>query len=256
MVIQKSELKGLSEDIEYSLVRRSNMKTVRIRVKADGSVVVSAAPEVSERFIADFIESRAGWIIENVNKAKQAGTGSENEPEITENGRVRIFGRIYTVRIAENSENIINKRGCFENGGELIFFCAGRSDGAELYQMLTNFIAVKCRKFLTGIYDHHFSRLPPGTPKPKIVLKLLKSKWGHCDMRHNEIMFNFLMAKLPADLCEYIVVHEIAHIFVPNHSSDFYDFGEKMLPGFRRLNKELKNYNSNDFMKDIILPSE
>lgn len=281
MAILKS--KNGNEKIEYMVVRRNNMKTVRIKVKSDGSVVVSADRKVSIKFIEDFVERKSDWIFKSVAEAKRNQLA---EYKLRDGCHLRIFGNYYQVKaikcaedevkgvtieetpetlqadnnklaesskfLSKNEPTTIIPENAGNNVPKLIFRCQNPQDEDELELLLLIYIGQQSRSYLTDLYNYHFSRLPAGTVKPRIVLKMLKSKWGHCDLRNQEIMFNFLMAKLPAELCEYIVVHEISHIFVQNHSPEFYAFGEKLLPGFRRLNKELKKYSNCDLLAGIV----
>jgi len=50
--------------------------------------------------------------------------------------------------------------------------------------------------------------------------------------------------KLPLNVIEYIVVHELAHIKHKHHQKDFWKLVEYYLPNYKLYVKELKNYTT------------
>ena len=50
--------------------------------------------------------------------------------------------------------------------------------------------------------------------------------------------------RLPERLRDYVILHELAHTVVKDHSKRFWELLEKMLPGAKKLDKELKNYRT------------
>ncbi|MBW2988541.1 hypothetical protein DRJ48_01425 [Candidatus Woesearchaeota archaeon] len=66
-------------------------------------------------------------------------------------------------------------------------------------------------------------------------------RWGYCTHRRR-IVFNSLLTALPEHLREFIVYHEIAHVFELNHSPRFKAKLAEMLPNFHELERELRGY--------------
>ncbi len=58
------------------------------------------------------------------------------------------------------------------------------------------------------------------------------TRWGSCSGK-NSLCFSYRTALLPPDLIDYIVVHELAHIRVKNHSPRFYAEVQRYLPDYR-----------------------
>ena len=46
------------------------------------------------------------------------------------------------------------------------------------------------------------------------------SKWGSCTIDH-KISYNWRIIMAPDDIIDYLIVHELSHIFEPNHSKIF-----------------------------------
>ena len=48
--------------------------------------------------------------------------------------------------------------------------------------------------------------------------------------------------KLPVNIIEYVVVHELAHIEEKNHSKNFWALVEEFLPNYKAVVKELREF--------------
>jgi predicted metal-dependent hydrolase len=59
------------------------------------------------------------------------------------------------------------------------------------------------------------------------------SRWGSCQVHTKAIQLSSRVVHYPKAGLEYVVVHELAHLRVPNHSSAFYDVVAKELPTWR-----------------------
>jgi len=76
----------------------------------------------------------------------------------------------------------------------------------------------------------------------KLFLKNLKSRWGSCSSQNN-INLNIHLAKLPEELIDYVILHELAHIKEKNHGKEFWGFLEKLSPHAKQLDKKLKKFS-------------
>lgn len=70
-------------------------------------------------------------------------------------------------------------------------------------------------------------------------LKCLNSKWGHCT-GDNKIMLNLKLLNASKDILDYVIVHELSHIKVKNHSSKFWLEVQKYCFDYKILRKKLR----------------
>jgi hypothetical protein len=68
-------------------------------------------------------------------------------------------------------------------------------------------------------------------------------KWGVCKSDRT-ITFNYCVSMLPEEIRDYVVSHEVAHLKEMNHSRRFWEVVSSLCPDYRRLRRELKNYDS------------
>lgn len=70
-------------------------------------------------------------------------------------------------------------------------------------------------------------------------LRQMKTKWGSCNHRSGNLLFNTELIKKPKDLLEYVVIHELAHIIEPTHSDRFVAILQEHYPTWREARAEL-----------------
>lgn len=76
----------------------------------------------------------------------------------------------------------------------------------------------------------------------KITIRCQKTRWGSCSASNN-INLNIQLARLPEHLCDYVLLHELAHTKVKNHSAEFWKELDKTTGSKARLlDKELGKY--------------
>ena len=75
----------------------------------------------------------------------------------------------------------------------------------------------------------------------RISIRKQKSRWGSCSSKDN-INLNANLLHLPSELMDYVLLHELVHTRVKNHSKDFWDELEIVVPNARQIDRKLKDY--------------
>lgn len=80
-----------------------------------------------------------------------------------------------------------------------------------------------------------------GVEVGRVQLRTMYRKWGSCSSNGN-ITLNTALCWVPRHLAEYVIVHELVHLIVFDHSPAFWDKMEMVLPASRLLEQELQAY--------------
>ena len=84
----------------------------------------------------------------------------------------------------------------------------------------------------------YFAKLM-GVEYKKISVKFQKTRFGSCSTKKN-LNFNALIALMPSQILDYVVVHEISHLKQMNHSKQFWAEVENVIPDYKAKRKWLK----------------
>ena len=91
---------------------------------------------------------------------------------------------------------------------------------------------------LPAAVEAWWSRLGSGPPPP-VLVRDQRKRWGSCGS-DGVIRLNWRLVMLEDSLIEYVVVHELSHLRVRNHSPAFRQLVERSLPDAAQRHRRLK----------------
>jgi predicted metal-dependent hydrolase len=104
-----------------------------------------------------------------------------------------------------------------------------RSTGARLKKETKTLVILRLQYF-NQFYGYTYN---------KITIRNQKSRWGSCSKKGN-LNFNYKLAALPAELSDYIVVHELCHLGQFDHSKKFWELVARTIPDWKKKREELR----------------
>ncbi len=215
------EVKIKGKIYEY-VVDYRNIKKVYIGFK-DNKITVKVPKKTSEKEILKILstnEELVDKVINNMNKKIRF---------TYENGStIPFYGRDY--KIIYSNESFIR--------GEFMYL--DQINPKESFNKLAKKYGQKFYRDRINYYIETFNL--PYTVN-QIVIREMKTRFGVCNIRDHKITFQLGLAVCPIECIDYIVVHELTHLKVANHSKDFYDEIIKIMPDYKYRIKKLKeNY--------------
>lgn len=201
----------------------TNRKTLALQV-LDGVVIVRAPYGTSQEYINNFIASKESWLKKRLAMHQPLGYIGNQE--------LKVFGSIYRVE-KKNGQRFGSR---FHDDLLIISTPEGKDDKwlsekidskfkADLHDVLSEFIEKYCLKL--------------GIKAPSFKIRKYKRLYGRCS-RSGELAFNTYLYHESLEFIEYVVVHELAHLFEFNHSSKFYDVVKLMMPHYKEVLKRKK----------------
>ena len=97
-----------------------------------------------------------------------------------------------------------------------------------------NFI-IKRLEYLSNLYSFNYK---------SVSIRDQKTRWGSCSNLNN-ISLNIKLVCLPKELMDYVILHELTHTKVKNHSASFWKLLTKYVPDARKIDRKLKGYALN-----------
>lgn len=74
-----------------------------------------------------------------------------------------------------------------------------------------------------------------------ITIRDQKTRWGSCSS-NGTLSFNYRLIFAPPAILDYVVVHELCHLTHMNHSKDFWNMVESVLPDYKERRQWLKEH--------------
>ena len=78
-----------------------------------------------------------------------------------------------------------------------------------------------------------------GVTYGRVTIRSQRTRWGSCSAKGN-LNFNCLLMLAPAEVQDYVLVHELAHRIEMNHSPRFWKIVETVLPDYKIRKQWLK----------------
>lgn len=230
------------DGIEVTVIRKSIANLIlRVR-KPDAEVMVSAPPGVSSSYIRKFVISRKEWIGKHRERILKTVPPAEKQ-YVT--GEIHLlFGKEYRLRVVEIPGLSISGSGRIAKpdveGDEIVISVATGATREKRMALLYSFYASQLAAEIPVLIARWESVM--GVRVEKIGLRKMKTRWGSCNRAAARIWINSELARCPLHLTEYIVVHEMVHLFEGGHNKRFYSFMDRFLPEWRNFRKELKRF--------------
>ncbi|MFP4472480.1 MAG: M48 family metallopeptidase [Candidatus Omnitrophota bacterium] len=228
-------------DVTYLLRRSSRRRTIEISISAEADLRVAAPSWTPEKEICRFIVSRFDWISARLKEASAARRYVQQR-DYAHGQEFLFLGRRYPL-MTERVPSVKRARIRFDEDGWLVTL-PGSADRRTVRAMIQKRLIGWYRQQAQEVFGgrvFHFVRKMKLEPMT-IAVKTQKRIWGSCHYRDKTIALNWLLVLAPRDVIDYVIIHELAHLRHPDHSSRFWAFVEKVMPDYRLCNHWLKEH--------------
>jgi len=186
-----------------------------MRVIPDGTIEVTA-PDGFD--VQAFIDKKKGWIAAHRAEYEQMAL-----PTCTAPDQILLLDSAYTVREEDECKTDHRNK------------TVTAPDAWTLRWHLTNEFQDIVYEELCDIVDEI------GIAPNRWTIRMQKTRWGSCSSAVN-LNLNLKLYALPPHLRKYVLVHEVAHLKVLNHSPAFWSLVAAHYPGYKQAEADLKRY--------------
>ena len=215
--------------MEYTVTKKK-IKNFIIRIYPDLRIAVSVPLHASNKDIENFIQSKKEWIETTLEKIKVA---KENKNTLKESN-IKILGKEIDKKIIESDLERIRLT------DTSIYIYSKEIDNTQIDKKLLEWKVEKLKAILDEYLNKYTKLLNRNIDYYQI--KKLASAWGIYHKKENYISFNSDLIEKDIECIEYVVLHELCHIFYMNHQKDFWALVEKYMPDYKVRRKNLKTF--------------
>lgn len=223
--------------VEYTLII-SDRKTIGLQVDSEGNLTIRANKQITVAQIEEVIMDKYSWINKAITemKIKQQNI---SEVKYVQGEIVSYLGQNYTLQIIYNSNF---KKDIITIKGNVICITSRKNSQEYLEQVFCSWCKNNLRNIISERIAHYKSNF---NIEPKLIqVKEQKRRWGSCSY-DNKLMFNWRLIRAPIEIIDYVVVHEMSHMEHKNHSQDFWNRVESVIPNYKDRDKWLKENGLN-----------
>ena len=234
-MIERDSIRFGDTTIEYQ-IRRSDRRKKTVRVTVDGGGVQVAAPmDMPAEDLQTLVRRRAPWILNHASDglltvAPKRFVSGETLPYLGRN--VRMVFEAADVRTPEVR---------FDHWRFSIKVPRDLPDTERcerIRKVVVEWYRGRAGMRLQAGVQKWLPRFGGGEP-PQVLIRDQRQRWGSC-APDGTLRFNWRVMMLEPALVDYVVVHELAHLTVRNHSADYWKLVVRVIPDAQERRRKLR----------------
>lgn len=222
------------DDLSVKLVRSSRRRTVLLTVNKNYEIEVRAPLNTSISVIKEFVNKNRSWAINKIKERKDFVSKHSDyfiPKDFVDGSSVVYEGEKYSLKISDRSDIEIFKKDGF------LYFPQKFLTYAKQYFI----IWLKHQAFKKAIKRAEYFSDITKLAYSEVRITSAKGIWGSCSSK-KKLAINWRLILAPSDVFDYIVVHEIVHLLIRNHSKSFWNKVEEFIPSYKAHEEWLKEH--------------
>ena len=214
--------------IQIDKLVRSKRKTISLIIEHDGTLTVRAPMRTPQILIQQFIHEKTGWITRTREKIKSITPAVEKEYK---DGETFLFlGSLFDLKLVSPQRPSLQ----FNNG-----FTLSHTAQTKGKAVFTRWYKERALEVISERVTH-YARRHNFMPK-QVKITSAKTRWGSCSP-NGTLNFTWRLVMAPLEVIDYVVVHELTHLNIKDHSRKFWLAVESIYPEYKKQQKWLREY--------------
>lgn len=208
-------------------IKYSKRKTMGLYITKNAAIEVRVPLGTSNKIIKEFVKNHQDWISEH------HGT-VEKQVQERENFQLKFGAKLLFLGNSFPLVPVDKMATGFDGERFYAYKCL------EPEELKSNQVRIY-RTLAKQVIDHNVQELSMHMGlKPRAVkINGAKSRWGSCSSAGN-LNFSWYLVMAEEMTIRYVVVHELAHLIEMNHSKNFWQIVEQVLPNYKQEREKLK----------------
>lgn len=216
------------DDLDVQVRVSEQRRQVGLTVERDSTIRVTVPPGTGQAELVKLIRSRRQWLYGKLAERESLSEGRPPREYVSGEG-FPYLGRSHRLLVVETGPTDVRLlRGRLEIRHDV------------LHDASTALISWYTRCGASWLPD----RLRPWAQRMDVAcgelrVRPLGYRWGSCSL-HGDLNIHWATMQLPPDLIDYVLVHELAHVYVPDHSERFWRMVQRAMPDCHARRDRLK----------------
>lgn len=212
--------------IQIDNFARSKRRTIALIIERDGTLTVRAPMRTSRAAIDAFIQQKEDWILRTREKLKMIVPTPVRQYL---DGETFLFlGSLFALKLVGPQRPVLQ----FENG-----FTLSQNARHQAAQYFVKWYKQQSYEVISRRVTEYAQRYQ-FNPK-QVKISSARTRWGSCSP-DGTLNFTWRLVMSPLEVIDYVVIHELAHLRVKNHSSNFWEVVNAIDPQYKEKRKWLR----------------
>ena len=215
-------------------LRRTSRRVLRVEVKPAGEVVVYAPAVEPVETIRLRVKKKSPWIFRELDTIE--GRPIVTPPRHFVSGETHLLlGKAYRLSLEEADSPDVRIE-----GERLRILTSSISDATACRKLLATFYAATAK----GVFRERLSAVAPpfvrkGMELPGLIVRTMTKRWGSFTAG-GSIVLNVDLVRASPLLIDYVICHELAHAFHPDHGKGWRDLLSTIMPDWESRKARLE----------------
>jgi predicted metal-dependent hydrolase len=207
---------------------RSNRRTLALQITPDASLIVRAPKKVSEKTIVTFVQKKIKWILRHQKLARESYRPSVKR-KFVDGERFLYLGEWHKLFVIQD----VTQPLVFDEK-KFLLSESFLPDAKKLFEQWYRKQAYAAIKDRGRLYAK-----TAGLSFKRITITGARKRWGSCGPK-GTLNFSWRLIMAPMMIVDYVIVHELAHLEVRNHSRKFWEKVRLLFPDYQQAETWLK----------------
>jgi predicted metal-dependent hydrolase len=220
--------------VPYRIRRSERARHARIDVRPEGVEVV-VPRRFPMRHVQPFVEEKRPWI-ERTLRRMQATEAELPPARLADGGEVPYLGERLPLRVRVEP-NRVRPHVAWRGGA--LHVAVSRSGPAAIRDALERWYRRRAREEVAPRLKAAVGRA--GRSYASLQIRGQRTRWASCSSS-GAMSFNWRLLLAPAQILDYVVEHEVAHLEIPDHSDRFWTLLASRSRGYKHHEAWLRKH--------------
>ena len=216
----------LQQSTGYSLIRSKERKrTISLRIMPDGRIIIRAPYRTAHKEIESFFQSKRDWVrkklLEKEERARKDGSGPT---KFVSGEKFLYLGEWYPLDIQSKDGRKTPLMLSWSR------FILDEERAGEARALFIKWYREEAKRLFADRVDHYSRKFSLFAKDIKVTSA--ECRYGSCSPV-NSLSFTWRLVMAPLAAIDYVIIHELVHTKVKNHSKRFWESVASAMPDYK-----------------------